>query len=98
MKLPEHKCGLYLSHNAHRDVYATIQDYYEPDDFVSSEDRQKCIDADECWGLQWYPDTPIGSHRVLGSSLELVMAEALRIEAGYKCRYFQLFAFFSNGM
>lgn len=84
MKFPEHKCGLYLSHNEHRDVYEIIQDCYEPDDFVSLEDRQKCIDTNECWGLQWYPDTPTGFHRVLGSSLELVMAEALRIEAEYK--------------
>lgn len=85
MKFPEHKCGLYLSHNTHRDVYETVQDHYPaPDKFVSPEDRQKCIDADECWELQWYPDTPIGSYRVLGSSLELVMAEALRIEAEYK--------------
>lgn len=84
MKFPEHKCGLYLSHNAHRDVYEIVQDYYEPDDFISPTDRQKCIDTDDVWELQWYPDTPIGFHRVLGSSLELVMAEALRIETEYE--------------
>ena len=84
MKFPEHKCGLYLSHNPHRDVYEIVQDYYEPDDFISSTDRQKCIDTDDVWELQWYPDTPIGFHRVLGSSLELVMAEALRIETEYE--------------
>jgi len=87
MKFPEHKCGLYLTHNAHRDVYETVQDYCsDAEDFVSLEDRQKCIDTDECWELQWYPDTPIGFLRVLGSTLELVMAEALRVEAEYQER------------
>lgn len=84
MKFPEHKCGLHLSHNEHRDVYEIVQDYYEPDDFISSTDRQKCIDNNDCWKLQWYPDTPIGFHRVIGSSLELVIAEALIIETEYK--------------
>lgn len=84
MKFPEHKCGFYLSHNAHRDVYSTVEDYYDNYDFISSEDRQKCIDTDDCWELQWYPDTPIGFFRVMGSSLELVMAEALRIEEEYR--------------
>jgi hypothetical protein len=84
MKFPEHKCGLYLSHNPHRDVYEGPQGYYpDAEDFVSPEDRQKCFDTDDIWELQWYPDTPIGFYRVIGSSLELVMAEALRIEAEY---------------
>lgn len=87
MKFPEHKCGLHLTHNAHRDVYETVQDYYpEAEDFVSLEDRQKCINTDDCWELQWYPDTPIGFFRVMGSTLELVMAEALRVEAEYQER------------
>ncbi len=85
MKFPEHKCGLYLSHNPHRDVYESVEEYYpDTEYFLSPEDRQKCIDYNVCWELQWYPETPIGFHRVAGSSLGLVMAEALRIEAEYK--------------
>jgi hypothetical protein len=85
MKFPEHKCGLHLAHNVHRDVYESVEGYYpDAEDFVSPEDWQKCIDTDDVWELQWYPDTPIGYHRVVGSSIELVMAEALRIEAEYK--------------
>ena len=84
MKFPEHKCGLYLSHNAHRDVYESVDTFCHEQYFISPEDRQKCIDTDECWELQWYPDTPIGFYRLLGSTLELVMAEALRIETEYK--------------
>jgi len=84
MKFPEHKCGLYLSHNPHRDVYEKPEDFYRAEFSISPEDWQKCIDTDDVWDLQWYPDTPIGFYLVIGSSLELVMAEALRIEAENK--------------
>jgi hypothetical protein len=68
-------------------VYETVQDYYpEVEDFISLVDWKKCDDTGDVWELQWYPETPIGFHRVIGSSLELVMAEALRIEAAYKER------------
>ena len=82
--LPKHKCGLYLSHNEHRDVYETVEEFYEADFFVSPEDMQKCIDTDELWELQWYPETPIGFHKVNGSSLEIVLKRAMEIEAKLK--------------
>jgi hypothetical protein len=67
-------------------VYAGPEDFYRAEFSISPEDMQKCIDTDDVWELQWYPDTPIGFHKVHGSSLELVMAEALRIESEYKER------------
>jgi len=85
MNFPEHKCGLHLSHNAHRDVYESVEQHYpDAEEFVSPEDRQKCYDTGDVWELRWYPDSPIGFYRVVGSSLELVMAEALRIEKEYR--------------
>jgi len=86
MKLPKHKAGLYLTHNQHKDFYESIKDHINgycsivADDFVSPEDMQKCIDTDELWELQWYPETPIGFHKVNGSSLEIVLQRALEIE------------------
>ena len=87
MIFPKHDCGLYLTHNQHKDIYETVKHNieskhpaYDKDFFVSVEDMQKCIDTDECWELQWYPDTPIGFIRICGSSLEIVLSEALRIE------------------
>lgn len=80
MKLPEHKCGLYITHNEHKDLYQSaeefINDCYELNDFTSAEDRQKCIDTGELWCVHWYPHTPVGFHRVCGSSLELVLDAA----------------------
>jgi hypothetical protein len=87
MNLPKHKAGLYLTHNQHKDYYETVEQIsvleymgIDKDDFVSHEDYQKCIDTDELWELQWYPETPIGSHKVCGSTLEIVLQRALEIE------------------
>jgi hypothetical protein len=83
MNLPKHKCGLYLTHNQHKDYYETVQDRLshpaldDDDYFVSAEDKQKCIDTDEIWELQWYPDTPVGFYKVCGSTLEIVLNKAL---------------------
>lgn len=85
IKFPKHKCGLYLSHNQHKDLYETALHRIEysnldVDDFISKEDMQKCINTDELWELQWYPDTPIVFYRVAGSTLEIVLNRALEIE------------------
>jgi len=79
--LPKHKCGLYLTHNEHRDMYETIEEHYDCDDFVSPEELKKAIAEDSVWVLQWYPDTPIGSYSILASSLEALEATVKEMEA-----------------
>ena len=92
MELPSHKAGLYLTHNQHKDYYETVSVRIEegagPDvnNFVSHEDMQECIDTDELWELQWYPETPIGFYTVCGSSLEIVLKRAMEIDATLKER------------
>lgn len=82
MKLPAHKCGLFLTHNEHRDYYEDLEKFIYnnriDDDFASPEAMQRAIDTDECWTLQWYPETPVGFCRVAAPTLEelLAMAEA----------------------
>ncbi len=84
MKFPSHKAGLYLTHNQHKDYYETVEEhvleYMGKAYFVSAEDYNKCVDTDELWELQWYPETPIGFHKVCGSALEIVLQKALEIE------------------
>ena len=70
--LPEHKCGLYLEHNAHKDVYETIEEFYDFGDFVSEKERLKAIEANSVWKLQWYPDTPIGFYIACASTLDAI--------------------------
>lgn len=77
--LPPHACGFYLTHNEHRDYYESVEQWDElrgNGDWVSEEERAKAIAADELWEIQWYPSTPIGFFRVLGSSLTAVLAAA----------------------
>lgn len=72
--LPAHKCGLHLSHNEHRDVYETVEEFYDVDNFISIEELAKAISEDSVWVLHWYPETPIGFHRVAASTLEAIEA------------------------
>ena len=73
--LPEHKCGLHLSHNEHRDVYETIEQFYDSEDFISQEEWQESIAKDSVWVLHWYPETPIGFTRIAASTLEAIEAK-----------------------
>jgi hypothetical protein len=74
---PEHKCGLYLTHNEHRDVYETVENFYDEEDFVSPQEWEKAIAEDNVWVLHWYPNTPVGFTRIAASTLE-VIENALR--------------------
>ena len=70
--LPKHECGLYLEHNAHKDVYETVEEYYKREYFISEDEYQKAIATDNVWNLHWYPETPIGFHCIAASSLEAI--------------------------
>ena len=73
--LPEHKCGLHLSHNEHRDVYETVEQFYDADDFISEEEWDKAVAEDSVWVLHWYPNTPVGFTRIAASTLEAIEAK-----------------------
>lgn len=75
---PGHKCGLYLTHNEHRDLYEPLAEFIVDRDIKFADDaaRQRAIDTDELWTLQWYPDTPVGFYFVAASTLEEVLALA----------------------
>lgn len=73
--LPEHKCGLHLSHNEHRDVYEKIEEFYDPDDFISPEEWRKAVAEDSVWVLHWYPNTPVGFIRIAASTLDAIKTE-----------------------
>lgn len=89
MKFPAHKCGLYLTHNEHRDVYTKLADELAEKDgiatpsFETDDAKARAIATDECWTLQWYPETPIGFHMVAGPTLDECLSYALAVEAEY---------------
>lgn len=84
MNFPRHKCGLYLTHNQHRDYYQGLAEYLEEtkerDYWADPQDRESAIATGELWELQWYPDTPVGFIVIRASTLERLLAFAEKIE------------------
>jgi hypothetical protein len=74
IKLPEHKCALYLVHNEHKNLYQSLEEWLsETNDMYeweNEEARARAIATDECWTLQWYKETPIGFHAIAAPTLE----------------------------
>lgn len=85
--LPEHKCGLFLTHNEHRNYYETVETYLKNREEMCTPTwshetaRAECIESDELWALQWYPDTPVGSYVVWGPTVAAVLRYAHSINA-----------------
>lgn len=77
---PEHRCGLYLTHNEHKDIYEPIvqwaADNIDDGQWVSKEEKTSALAADDVWVLQWYPTTPIGFYKLAGYNLGAVLSAA----------------------
>lgn len=76
LKLPPHTCGLTLQHNKHKDYYQSIIDYIDENgrfNWPSEAEKQKAIDVDELWTIQWYPETPIGFNAAAAATLESLL-------------------------
>ena len=83
MEFPKHEASLHLTHNEHKSYYRTVAQSIEDDDhgyqgdcWVSPEQKQKAIDTNECWTLQWYPDTPIGFCILSAADLDVLLDAA----------------------
>ena len=63
--------------------YMTVRQWVEegPTDFqndwISEEEKQKAMETNRMWSLQWYPDTPVGSYSVSASSLPALLQYVL---------------------
>ncbi len=80
---PAHKASLHLTHNEHLSVYQTVQQSiddadhgYRDECWVSPEQKQKAIDTNDCWTLQWYPETPVGFFILSAADLDVLLAAA----------------------
>lgn len=88
------KCGVFLTVNEHRDYYMSVEDRikeinendysanghhedYEPE--IDDELKYRLVKADCIYDLHFYPDTPVGSYQVYGTSLQEVINRALEI-------------------
>jgi len=83
--LPAHKCGLYITHNEHRDVYETVEEHLEHLEVFGAEDvvdRDTMIATGEVWRVQVYPHTPVGFYAFTGPTLEAVLLRCLEDSNG----------------
>jgi hypothetical protein len=78
--LPKHKCALYITHNEHLSVYETVAQELEhfegqwlADDWAAEGEREKAIETNELWKLQWYPSSPVGFSIILASSFDVLV-------------------------
>jgi hypothetical protein len=87
MKFPRHRASLHLTHNDHLSCYETVQQYidegshgYNAECWISEEQKQKAIETNDCWFLQWYPDTPVGSCILAAADLDVLLEAASQTE------------------
>jgi hypothetical protein len=80
IKWPRHEASLHLTHNQHKNYYMTVEQSiadgdhgYGNDCWVSEEQKQKAITTNDCWTLQWYPDTPVGFRLMSAADLDVLM-------------------------
>lgn len=84
INFPKHH-SLFLIHNEHKNYYETVEqyvDYRDNEDFwVNDHQKQKSLETQELWELQWYPKTPVGFYKLMGADLDVVLQAALDLEA-----------------
>lgn len=85
MNLPKHNCGLFLTHNEHRNYYQSLDEWTEERrehyGWQSEAAKAAALTTGECWTLQWYPITPIGFYAIAAPTLEELLEFAREIEA-----------------
>ena len=78
-KLPRHDCTLSLIHNQHKSYFQTVEESIKAGDFgydvwVNDEQRDLAVKMNECWIIQWYPDSPVGFCTLSAYSLEVLLS------------------------
>ena len=69
------KCGVHIEINVHRNYYQTAAEALEAEEQVDIDPdvRQRMIDTNTIADVQAYPDTPIGSYRVLHFDVRMAL-------------------------
>lgn len=83
INFPIHEASLHLTHNDHKSYYSSVnkairdKDHgYTEDCWVSEEQKKKAIETDDCWILQWYPNTPVGFCVLTAADLDVLLDRA----------------------
>lgn len=80
---PHHEASLKLIHNDHRNCRITVAQAaerghpgYEDEHWISPEQRSKAVETDECWILQWRPETESSYHTLSAADLDALLTAA----------------------
>ena len=90
MTFPRHNCGLYLTHNAHKDVYETAErciNHWNSGNsphWKDAEAKDRAIATNEIWELQWYALTPVSFMWVAAPTLDECLELAMACEEDLK--------------
>lgn len=73
---------LSVSFNGHSSNYCTVAEaiengLYDWTDWASDDERERAIEMNRVWTVQWYPNTPVGFCAVAASSLGAALEAAL---------------------
>jgi hypothetical protein len=79
--LPKHEASLHITHNQHKAYYEPIEEYLrdrniDDEDWATPTSKERAIQTNNLWELQWYPNTPVGFNIVYGATLEEVIKKA----------------------
>ncbi len=84
MQWPRHDAGLVLNHNSHKIFLMTVAESVDQDEhgygdecWVNEEQRQKAMDLNDCWTLEWYPESPWRSCILSAADLDVLIAATL---------------------
>lgn len=85
--LPRHAASLTITHNDHKDGYRTaaqqFAEWEEAGHTPNMRDgdwKERMIEADEIWEVQWYANSPVGFCNVAAPSLEEAVEFAKEIQ------------------
>lgn len=85
--LPRHAASLTITHNDHKDCYRTAaQQFAEWEErghtpnMRAGDWKERMIEADEIWEVQWYANSPVGFCNVAAPSLEEAVEFAKEIQ------------------
>lgn len=84
MKFPKHEASMTITHNPHKDLYQSVEDYIKEDadeygrvngmyEWASDAERGNAIQTNELWLIQVYPRTPVGFYAVAASTIEALL-------------------------
>jgi len=80
MNFPKYDMSMQLTHNRHKNYYQTAEQAiasgdYDEGSWVSPEQKQKAIDTDQIWRLQWW-QTAVTSFVLHAADLDVLLAAA----------------------